>query len=215
MWARVKASQVVEIINGAKAMTIDGTQYPASIFRIWSAADLKAKGLYSYSETGHKDTFYYNMGAISYTVDDDAGTVVGAYASTAKGMDDVKWTSKEISDGDAPTGATTDTVKTKASAINAKKIENNSNSKSRDRVFISPLARRIAKKQGIDINLISGTGPHGRIIKKDLAPEINFPFSKTCILLYKSSVFIFVSFSASKLEEISTQSILSPECFLY
>ena len=113
MWARVKASQVVEIINGAKAMTIDGTQYPASIFKIWSAADLKAKGLYSYSETGHKDTFYYNMGAISYTVDDDAGTVVGAYTSTAKGMDDVKWTSKEISDGDAPTGATTDTVKTK------------------------------------------------------------------------------------------------------
>jgi len=112
MWARVKASQVIEIINGAKAMTIDGTQYPASIFRIWSAADLKAKGLYSYSETGHKDTFYYNMGAISYTVDDDAGTVVGTYASTAKGMDDVKWTSKEISDGDAPTGATTDTVKT-------------------------------------------------------------------------------------------------------
>jgi len=113
MWARVKASQVIEIINGAKAMTIDGTQYPASIFRIWSAADLKAKGLYSYSETGMKDTMYYNIGAISYTVDDDAGTVVGAYASTAKGMDDVKWTSKEISDGDAPTGATTDTVKTK------------------------------------------------------------------------------------------------------
>ena len=65
--------------------------------------------------------------------------------------------------------AASDTVKTEASANNAKKIENNSNSKSRDRVFITPLARRIAKKQGIDINLISGTGPHGRIIKKDLA----------------------------------------------
>ena len=113
MWARVKASQVIEIINGAKAMTIDGTQYPASIFKIWSAADLKAKGLYSYSETGMKDTFYYNIGAIKYTVDDDAGTVVGTYSSTAKGLDDVKWTSKEISDGDAPPGATTDTVKTK------------------------------------------------------------------------------------------------------
>ena len=112
MWARVKASQVIEIINGAKAMTIDGTQYPASIFKIWSAADLKAKGLYSYTETGQKDTTYYNMGAIKYTVDDDKGTVVGTYTTTAKGMDDVKWTSKEISDGDAPPGATTDTVKT-------------------------------------------------------------------------------------------------------
>ena len=113
MWARVKASQVIEIINGAKAMTIDGTQYPASIFKIWSAADLKAKGLYSYSETGHKDTFYYNMGAISYTVDDSAGTVVGTYASTPKGMDDVNWTQSEIDAGSAPAGATTDTVKTK------------------------------------------------------------------------------------------------------
>ena len=112
MWARVKASQVIEIINGAKAMTIDGTQYPASIFKIWSAADLKAKGLYSYSETGMKDTTYYNIGAIKYTVDDDKGTVVGTYTTTEKGMDDVKWTSKEISDGDAPAGATTDTVKT-------------------------------------------------------------------------------------------------------
>ena len=112
MWARVKASQVIEIINGAKAMTIDGTQYPASIFKIWSAADLKAKGLYSYSETGMKDTFYYNIGAISYTVDDDAGTVVGTYASTPKGMDDVNWTQSEIDAGDAPAGATTDTVKT-------------------------------------------------------------------------------------------------------
>ena len=65
--------------------------------------------------------------------------------------------------------AAADTVKTEESAINAKKVENNSNFKSRDRVFITPLARRIAKKQGIDINLISGTGPHGRIIKKDLA----------------------------------------------
>ena len=129
MWARVKASQVIEIINGAKAMTIDGTQYPASIFRIWSAADLKAKGLYSYTETGQKDTTYYNMGGISYTVDDDKGTVVGTYSSTAKGLDDVKWTSKEISDGDAPEGATTDTVKTEGlKTIWKKRIKDQANS---------------------------------------------------------------------------------------
>ena len=129
MWARVKASQVIEIINGAKAMTIDGTQYPASIFKIWSAADLKAKGLYSYSETGQKDTTYYNMGGIKYTVDDDKGTVVGTYSSTAKGLDDVKWTSKEISDGEAPEGATTDTVKTEGlKTIWKKKIKDQANS---------------------------------------------------------------------------------------
>ena len=129
MWARVKASQVIEIINGAKAMTIDGTQYPASIFKIWSAADLKAKGLYSYTETGMKDTTYYNIGAIKYTVDDDKGTVVGTYTTTAKNLDDVKWTSKEISDGDAPEGATTDTVKTEGlKTMWKKRIKDQANS---------------------------------------------------------------------------------------
>jgi len=55
------------------------------------------------------------------------------------------------------------------SEINARKIKNNLSSKSRDRVFITPLARRLAEQKEIDINLISGTGPHGRIIKKDIA----------------------------------------------
>jgi pyruvate dehydrogenase E2 component (dihydrolipoamide acetyltransferase) len=36
------------------------------------------------------------------------------------------------------------------------------------RVFASPLARRIAKDRGIDLNAISGSGPHGRIVKKDV-----------------------------------------------
>jgi pyruvate dehydrogenase E2 component (dihydrolipoamide acetyltransferase) len=38
----------------------------------------------------------------------------------------------------------------------------------RTRVFISPLARKIAEKEGININLIEGTGTGGRIIKKNV-----------------------------------------------
>ena len=37
-----------------------------------------------------------------------------------------------------------------------------------NRVFASPLARRIAAQQGIDLTAISGSGPHGRIVKTDL-----------------------------------------------
>jgi pyruvate dehydrogenase E2 component (dihydrolipoamide acetyltransferase) len=37
-----------------------------------------------------------------------------------------------------------------------------------DRVFASPLARRIAKDAGIDISALSGTGPRGRIVKADV-----------------------------------------------
>ena len=37
------------------------------------------------------------------------------------------------------------------------------------RVFSSPLARRLAKDAGIDIGRIQGTGPHGRVIARDVA----------------------------------------------
>lgn len=37
-----------------------------------------------------------------------------------------------------------------------------------ERVFASPLARRIAAQQGIDLTAISGSGPRGRIVKADL-----------------------------------------------
>ena len=36
------------------------------------------------------------------------------------------------------------------------------------RVFASPLARRIAAEKGIDLTQITGSGPHGRIIKADV-----------------------------------------------
>ncbi len=37
-----------------------------------------------------------------------------------------------------------------------------------NRVFASPLAKRIAKEAGIDIASIQGSGPHGRIVEKDV-----------------------------------------------
>jgi pyruvate dehydrogenase E2 component (dihydrolipoamide acetyltransferase) len=36
------------------------------------------------------------------------------------------------------------------------------------RVFASPLARRIAKEKGIDLVALKGSGPHGRIVLKDV-----------------------------------------------
>ncbi len=37
------------------------------------------------------------------------------------------------------------------------------------RTFSSPLARRLAKEAGIDIARITGTGPHGRVVARDVA----------------------------------------------
>ena len=39
---------------------------------------------------------------------------------------------------------------------------------SKERIFASPLAKRIASEQNINLHNISGTGPHGRIVKADV-----------------------------------------------
>jgi pyruvate dehydrogenase E2 component (dihydrolipoamide acetyltransferase) len=38
-----------------------------------------------------------------------------------------------------------------------------------NRIFSSPLARRLAKEAGIDLNGVRGSGPHGRVIARDIA----------------------------------------------
>ncbi|AVH41509.1 pyruvate dehydrogenase complex dihydrolipoamide acetyltransferase [Agrobacterium tumefaciens] len=40
--------------------------------------------------------------------------------------------------------------------------------KSGERIFASPLARRLAKEAGLDLSAVSGSGPHGRIVKTDV-----------------------------------------------
>ncbi|MCB9836511.1 MAG: pyruvate dehydrogenase complex dihydrolipoamide acetyltransferase [Phycisphaera sp.] len=44
----------------------------------------------------------------------------------------------------------------------------NGSSTGSDRVFASPLARKIATERGIDLASISGSGPSGRVVKKDV-----------------------------------------------
>ncbi|TJZ90782.1 pyruvate dehydrogenase complex dihydrolipoamide acetyltransferase [Paracoccus gahaiensis] len=41
-------------------------------------------------------------------------------------------------------------------------------SKDGQRIFASPLARRIAADKGLDLSAITGSGPHGRIVKADV-----------------------------------------------
>ena len=126
------------------------------------------------------------------------GVKVNSAIATLSGEDNS--TSKNIGEP-----ATSNTIKSEKSAINAKKIENNSNSKSRDRVFITPLARRIAEQKGIDINLISGTGPHGRIIKKDLANLKSAPLGS---VLQDPDVVTAKSISPNILESFSYDALL-------
>jgi pyruvate dehydrogenase E2 component (dihydrolipoamide acetyltransferase) len=37
-----------------------------------------------------------------------------------------------------------------------------------DRIFASPLARRLARERGLDLSRLRGSGPHGRVVKRDV-----------------------------------------------
>ncbi len=40
------------------------------------------------------------------------------------------------------------------------------------RIFASPLARRLAKQSNLDIAVLHGTGPHGRVVQRDVAAAV-------------------------------------------
>ncbi|MEV4892492.1 2-oxo acid dehydrogenase subunit E2 [Nonomuraea sp. NPDC055795] len=44
--------------------------------------------------------------------------------------------------------------------------------RTRERVFTSPLARRLAKEAGLRVEDIPGSGPHGRVVRKDVEAAV-------------------------------------------
>jgi pyruvate dehydrogenase E2 component (dihydrolipoamide acetyltransferase) len=48
-----------------------------------------------------------------------------------------------------------------------------------ERVFASPLARRIAAGKGLDLAHVKGSGPHGRIVKADVEGAVSAPAAAT------------------------------------
>ena len=43
------------------------------------------------------------------------------------------------------------------------------------RVFASPLARRLARRSGLDVARIAGSGPRGRVVRADVEPPLTAP----------------------------------------
>ena len=66
-----------------------------------------------------------------------------------------------------------DTEHTKLEITKKEVVENKESSmnviqNSNTRIFATPLARRLAREKGVDLGNISGSGPHGRIVKTDI-----------------------------------------------
>ena len=61
----------------------------------------------------------------------------------------------------------------------AEKKPASSSSANNSRVFASPLARKIAGERGIDLSMVEGTGPGGRIVKDDVENYVAAPAEET------------------------------------
>ncbi|MBY0312521.1 MAG: 2-oxo acid dehydrogenase subunit E2 [Phycisphaerales bacterium] len=59
--------------------------------------------------------------------------------------------------------------------IPAPATSNGSHAPAGDRVFASPLARKIAAENNVDLGSVSGSGPSGRIIRKDVEAALSGP----------------------------------------
>ena len=68
------------------------------------------------------------------------------------------------------------------------KLENRNKSLNKERVFATPLAKRIAKSNNLELTNIKGTGPYGRIVKADVETNNISYLEKTATLSMTSSV---------------------------
>ena len=80
-------SETIGTIKTPRALTVDGVQHPANIFRAWSKAELLGIGI-APARVEAPDSRYYNTGAESYTFTD--GEWVISYDTTEKNVDDLK-----------------------------------------------------------------------------------------------------------------------------
>lgn len=72
---------------------------------------------------------------------------------------------KEITQKETPSSKPSETLKEAGSAVD---IHTKQEEDGGDRVKSSPLARKIAQESQIDLELIKGSGPDGRVIKRDV-----------------------------------------------
>ena len=112
MFALVESGSITKMLSGNRGITIGDLQYPKEIFTLWTKSEREAIVIYEVEmdTSKRKDEEWYINTNVTYAF--GSGKVTGSYGdATAKAHADTKWTQKEIDDGDAPSGADTNTVK--------------------------------------------------------------------------------------------------------
>ena len=100
MFALVESGNITQMPKGNKGITLNGNQYPASIYTLWTEAERNAIGIYTVEidDTNKKDKEWYINTNQTYTF--SGGKVKATYGTaTAKKIADTLWTSQDKTDG--------------------------------------------------------------------------------------------------------------------
>jgi pyruvate dehydrogenase E2 component (dihydrolipoamide acetyltransferase) len=117
---------------------------------------------------------------------------------------------KSVASGPPPAGEKTPDA-APAMPTNVTSIAPAVNGQTGPRIFASPLARRIAKESRLDLAAVTGSGPHGRIIERDVkaalarapaAPRIEEARAHSAPIPAPSDETIKQNFAAGSFEEV-------------
>jgi len=100
MFALVESGNITQMPNGNKGITLNGNQYPASIYTLWTEAERNAIGIYTVEidNTNKKNEEWYINTNQTYTF--SGGKVKATYGTaTARKIADTLWTSQDKTDG--------------------------------------------------------------------------------------------------------------------
>ena len=114
MFALVESGSITKYFAGNRGIVIGDTQYPKSIFTLWSESDRNAIGIYTVTvnQTNKKDEQWYINTDITYSFANNK--VTGSYGTaTAKAHADTLWTQADSDNGLLPSNKSVGDVKTK------------------------------------------------------------------------------------------------------
>ena len=100
MFALVESGNITQTPKGNKGITLNGNQYPASIYTLWTEAERNAIGIYTVEidNTNKKDEAWYINTNQTYSF--SGGKVKATYGTaTAKKIADTLWTEQDKTDG--------------------------------------------------------------------------------------------------------------------
>ena len=126
MFALVESGSITQMPKGNKGITLNGNQYPASIYTLWTEAERNAIGIYTVEidSTNKKDEEWYVNTDITYAF--GSGKVTGTYGTaTAKAIADSTWTSQDKTDGLIPSDKDVGDVKVEGLKTIKKRVIDN------------------------------------------------------------------------------------------